>query len=88
MPRRSKRIDWEAIARQNVHPLKVGVLDVLSLDRGRTLSVNELRQELQVPLPKLAYHVSALHEQGTLELVETRQARGALEHFYCLAGAA
>ncbi len=30
----------------------------------------------------LAYHIRVLRQLGFIELVETRQRRGALEHFY------
>ena len=41
-----------------------------------------LGPKLGVPVSRVAYHVRVLHELGLIELVNTRQRRGAVEHFY------
>ena len=41
-----------------------------------------LGPKLGVPVSRVAYHVRLLHELGLIELVRTRQRRGAVEHFY------
>jgi predicted transcriptional regulator len=41
-----------------------------------------LGPKLGVPVSRVAYHVRVLHELGLIELVSTRQRRGAVEHFY------
>jgi predicted transcriptional regulator len=76
-------VNWELLARSNTHPLRVSILEVLSLDDGaRTLSPKELSQELQAPLSTVNYHVTELRKSGLLEIVGEEQVRGAIEHFY------
>ncbi len=77
-------IDWERLARSTAHPLRVSILEVLSLDGGRVLSPNELAQELQLPLGNVNYHVTELVKARLVRLVDERQVRGATEHFYGL----
>ena len=87
MPKRSVQIDWERIARANTHELRISVLEVLALDGGRTLSPKDLETELQVPLPRVSYHVCELQKQGLVTLVDEQPRRAAIEHFYELSGA-
>lgn len=75
-------MNWQLLARANTHPLRVSILEVLGLDGGRTLSPKDLSQELQAPLSTVNYHVTELTKAGLLELVDQRQVRGAVEHFY------
>jgi predicted ArsR family transcriptional regulator len=76
-------VNWELLARSNTHPLRVSILEVLSLDDGaRTLSPKELSQELQAPLSTVNYHVTELRKDGLIEIVGEQQVRGAIEHFY------
>lgn len=76
-------MNWELLARSNTHPLRVSILEVLSLDDGgRTLSPKDLSQELQAPLSTVNYHVTELRHAGLLEIVGEEQVRGAIEHFY------
>lgn len=80
-------MNWELLARSNTHPLRVSILEVLSLDDGtRTLSPKELSQELQAPLSTVNYHVTELRKADLLEIVGEEQVRGAIEHFYRAAG--
>jgi DNA-binding MarR family transcriptional regulator len=79
-------IDWERLARHYVHPTRLGVLDVLALDGGRVLSPNELRRELNEDISNVSYHVNELVGGSFLVLMATAQRRGAVEHFYALAG--
>lgn len=79
-------VNWEALSRAFVHPLRVSILEVLAMDGGRVLSPSDLRHELQAHLSSVSYHVEELVKAGFLELVEEKPVRGALEHFYCLAG--
>ena len=53
-----------------------------SLDGGRTLSPKELSQELQAPLSTVNYHVTELRNSDLVKVVDERQVRGAIEHFY------
>jgi DNA-binding IclR family transcriptional regulator len=80
-------VNWELLARSNTHPLRVSILEVLSLDDGaRTLSPKELSHELQAPLSTVNYHVTELRMAGLLEIVGEQQVRGAIEHFYRAVG--
>lgn len=75
-------MNWERLARANTHPLRVSIMEVLSIDEGRTLSPKELSVELQAPLSTVNYHVTALRHSRLVEVVDERQVRGAIEHFY------
>ncbi len=75
-------MNWERLARANTHPLRVSILEVLSLDGGRTLSPKELSQELQAPLSTVNYHVTELRNSDLVKVVDERPVRGAIEHFY------
>jgi DNA-binding transcriptional ArsR family regulator len=80
-------VNWELLARTNTHPLRVSVMEVLSLDGGRTLSPKDLSLELQAPLSTVNYHVTELARARLIEIVRERQVRGAIEHFYRPVGA-
>src|SRR5215475_13572060 len=75
-------MDWQRLARANTHPLRISVLEVLSMDDGRTLSPSDLSYELRVPLSNVNYHVTELVRSDLIELSGERQVRGATEHFY------
>jgi DNA-binding transcriptional ArsR family regulator len=78
-------LDWEHLARATAHPLRVSILEILSMDGGRTLSPSDLGRELQIPLSNTNYHVTELAKAKLVELVRQRQVRGATEHFYRIA---
>lgn len=61
------------------HPVRARALTVLN---QRIASPSELAAEQNEPVGYVAYHVRVLHELGMIELVRTRQVRGATEHFY------
>ena len=75
-------MNWELLARANTHPLRVSILEVLSIDEGRTLSPKDLSLELQAPLSTVNYHVTELRRSDLVEVIDERQVRGAIEHFY------
>jgi hypothetical protein len=77
-------VNWERLARANTHPLRVSILEVLSLDSGRTLSPKDLSLELQAPLSTVNYHVTELRRSNLVVVVDEQQVRGAIEHFYRL----
>ncbi len=77
-------VNWEQLARATAHPLRVSILEILGIDGGRTMSPSDLCHELQIPLSNTNYHVTELAKAGLIELVRTRQVRGATEHFYRL----
>lgn len=75
-------LDWQRLARANTHALRISILEVLTIDGGRTLSPKDLSVELQAPLSTVNYHVTELAKADLLELTGERQVRGAVEHFY------
>ncbi len=79
-----EEIPWEQLARAETHALRISILEVLSLDGGRTLSPRELMHELQAPMATVNYHVTSLRRAKVIRLVHERAVGGAIEHFYCL----
>jgi DNA-binding transcriptional ArsR family regulator len=67
------------MAKALAHPLRAKVLN--RLNEG-VASPNEMSRELGEPLGNVSYHVKALLELGCIELVDTAQRRGAIEHYY------
>jgi hypothetical protein len=61
------------------HPLRFRALHILN---ARVASPNGISLELGVDVNKIAYHVRVLDKYGCIELVDTKQRRGATEHFY------
>lgn len=60
----------------------MSILEVIGIDGGRTLSPKDLSLELQAPLSTVNYHVTELRHSNLVEVVDERQVRGAVEHFY------
>jgi len=61
------------------HPLRARVLTVLN---ERTASPKEIADQLGEPIPNVSHHAKRLVQLGCAELVDKRQVRGAIEHFY------
>lgn len=61
------------------HPLRYKLL--VRLNAGDASPV-EMARELGVPVGRVSHHVRTLARVGAIELVRTRQRRGAVEHFY------
>ncbi len=61
------------------HPLRAKALPLFA---EGTVSPIQVARRLDVDVSHLAYHIRVLRQLGFIELVETRQRRGALEHFY------
>lgn len=61
------------------HPVRLDSFVILS---EREASPNELCHELEVTLGTASHHVNELADADLIELVETVQRRGAVEHFY------
>ena len=59
--------------------MRVRALTVLN---QRVASPSELAAEQEAPVGDVAYHVRVLRELGMIQLVSTRQVRGATQHFY------
>jgi predicted transcriptional regulator len=80
LPRTKKKDGVEQIvAKAFAHPLRVQILIILN---ERVASPNLLAQELEQSLNLVAYHVRVLEKYDCIELVDTKQRRGATEHFY------
>lgn len=79
----SGSVNWEQLARAETPELRISILEVLSIDGGRTLAPNELAYELQSPLANVNHHTTTLVRAGILRLAHERQVRGTMEHFYC-----
>ena len=89
------RLDYQRIAESFVHPLKLRILALMaeppppraapeaSPEPG--WSPNSLYAAAGEPLGNVSYHVRQLAKVGLIELVATKQRRGALEHYYTLA---
>jgi predicted ArsR family transcriptional regulator len=80
LPKTKKKDGVEQIvAKAFAHPLRVQILIILN---ERVASPNLLSQELNQSLNLVAYHVRVLEKYDCIELVDTKQRRGATEHFY------
>jgi hypothetical protein len=80
-----KEIDWEEVGRLELHARRFGLLHLLSLDGGRTLSPSECAYELHTDTADANYHMRVLAESGIVRLAHSVRVRGVREHFYCLA---
>lgn len=80
-------MDWDALIARLIHPTQLAVIEAM-LWIDRPLSSAELVRVFdgEVVLSSVAYHVRRLADLGVLELTSTRQVRGAIEHFFRLAG--
>jgi DNA-binding transcriptional ArsR family regulator len=69
----------QIVAKAFAHPLRVQILIILN---EKVASPNLLAQQLDESLNLVAYHVRVLEKYDCIELVDTKQRRGATEHFY------
>jgi hypothetical protein len=69
----------QLVAKAFAHPLRVQILIILG---EKVASPNMLAQQLEQSLNLVAYHVRVLEKYDCIELVDTKQRRGATEHFY------
>lgn len=67
------------LAKALSHPMRTRILAILN---ERVASPNEIAGLIGERLPNVSYHVRALQELGCIELVDTAQRRGAIEHYY------
>jgi hypothetical protein len=77
--KRGKATAEEALAKVFSHPLRVKVWYLINQS---PTSPNQIASKLGEPLGNIAYHVRELEKYGCIELVETKQRRGATEHYY------
>ncbi len=61
------------------HPVRIEIQCILF---NRTASPNEIAKELGEDLGKISHHVEVLKDEGIIRMVDTKQRRGAVEHFY------
>jgi DNA-binding transcriptional ArsR family regulator len=62
------------------HPLRRRILREMA--DGEAISPRELASALRQPLSNVSYHVRVLVDCAAVTLVETKPARGSLQHFY------
>lgn len=81
MPKTKNKKDGveQIVAKAFAHPLRVQILIILN---EKVASPNLLAQQLDQSLNLVAYHVRVLEKYDCIELVDTKQRRGATEHFY------
>jgi DNA-binding transcriptional ArsR family regulator len=72
-------IDDPRYVKALAHPLRIRILAMLA---DSSASPVQLAGKLDATLGTVAYHVRTLHSLGLVELVDTRQRRGATEHYY------
>jgi DNA-binding transcriptional ArsR family regulator len=75
---RTEAID-PRLVRSVAHPLRIKILEALT---DHVASPNAIADRLETDLSGVAYHTRELDRLGALELVDTGQVRGAIEHFY------
>jgi DNA-binding transcriptional ArsR family regulator len=62
------------------HPLRRDILREMIGEEA--ISPREISGTLDRPLSSVAYHVRVLAEHGVIALVDTKQVRGSMQHFY------
>jgi DNA-binding transcriptional ArsR family regulator len=78
-PKPLTQIDDARYVKALAHPMRIRILAIL---KEEDRSPVQLANQLGASLGAVAYHVRKLHSLGLLELVGTRQRRGATEHTY------
>jgi DNA-binding transcriptional ArsR family regulator len=73
------QIDDPRYVKALAHPMRIRILAML---REGAASPVQLAERLDETLGSVAYHVRTLSNLGLIDLVDTRQRRGATEHFY------
>jgi DNA-binding transcriptional ArsR family regulator len=79
---RRPAVDQQRLAKAYVHPLRA---EALSLIADGVASPKQIAEKLGAEISNVAYHVRVLRELGCIELAETQQRRGAIEHLYRIA---
>lgn len=62
------------------HPVRLDALRLITA-KG-TASPAEIAREIKLPIGNVAHHVRVLEDCGCVEEVDTRQVRGAVEHYF------
>jgi Concanavalin A-like lectin/glucanases superfamily/Helix-turn-helix domain len=76
--------DWVRLVPLTVHPMRVTIIEAIDWIR-QPLSSTDMARILdeEVSVSYLSYHFRELKAIGAIEVVRTRQVRGAYESFYC-----
>jgi hypothetical protein len=56
----SGNVDWEHVGRLELHPRRFGLIEIVSIDGGRTLSPTECAHELQTDTADATCHMNVL----------------------------
>jgi DNA-binding transcriptional ArsR family regulator len=67
------------MARALAHPTRIQILAELN---KRAMSPSQFSKKFEIKLPNVSYHFRALQKFGCIEEADSRQVRGAVEHFY------
>lgn len=78
------QINWEAVARTEIHSLRVKLLEAIAR-ASQPCSPVQLSNAFDMPIGNVSYHVKALAKAGLIEIDREVPRRGALEHLYRLA---
>lgn len=76
------------MAKALAHPLRSRILHLIAEAPAQGVSPNEMTKATGEPLGNVSYHTKALLELGLIDLSDTAQRRGAIEHYYTLSGSA
>jgi hypothetical protein len=82
-------LNWEAIARAELHPLRFAILEQLTApppDGDPGWSSSTLAAALGAPIAATSHHVRVLRDRGWVVVIDSRQVRGVLQTFYALSG--
>lgn len=69
----------QRLAKALSHEMRAQVLALIAEGKA---SPKQIAERLGEDIRSVAYHVRVLQRLGCIELVETKQRRGATEHFY------
>jgi hypothetical protein len=75
---------WDALTAKALHPVKVGIIEALCrlcMPLSAT-QIGELSSDSKIYSGIVTHHASMLAKWGVIEVVDTRQVRGATESFY------
>lgn len=64
------------------HPLRTEILKLFLRQGDDSLSPSDASRRLSESLSKVSYHFRALANRGVIDLVDSRQVRGSVQHFY------
>lgn len=83
MPKRKG--DYGVVAiKALTHPMRVHLLLRIAEADSGMLSPSEYSRQEEASLNVVSYHLSVLEKYGAVSLADTKQRRGATEHFYSL----